>query len=468
MHFKLKRDSATGAVTVEDNSSNGTYLNGNKIGKNRRTLLSHNDRIGLASNKAKHFVFLSNGRDHAKAHPADLRKKYLVSRELGKGACGTVLLGIRREDGHQVAIKAINKTRVSMLPGGSPDNVMNEVRLLQAVDHPCIIRLEDVVDTDKMLYIILELADGGELFEKIIQKTKLQETEARIYFYQMVSAIEYLHKQNICHRDLKPENVMLCSSSSPDAADAAEAVPVIKVTDLGLSKFVDMESHLKTFCGTPQYLAPEVLFSRVRGDGSYDFKVDMWSLGVILYILLCGCPPFNPERKDKPLIRQVTEGDWSFPDQLWSTISGEAKALVRSLMTVNPAKRLDACETLKHPWFAADPDAVKKAKDLMDSQKKVLIKTRTMSTGLFSGILPAEIVSESPSNLTAGVASEEATTPSPTPSPTPSAVVEPTVPANGAKQNGEVFKRPLEEKEKVAAPASACKKARVNGGNGAN
>ena len=80
---------------------------------------------------------------------------------------------------------------------------------------------------------------------------------------------------------------------------------MIKVTDLGLSKFLDMDTHLKTFCGTPQYLAPEVLFSRVRGDGSYGLKVDMWSLGVILYILLCGCPPFNPERQDKPLIRQV-------------------------------------------------------------------------------------------------------------------------------------------------------------------
>merc|ERR1712126_16670 len=145
----------------------------------------------------------------------------------------------------------------------------------------------DVIDTENNLYIILELADGGELFDKILEKIRFSEKEAKLHFYQMVSAVAYLHKKNIAHRDLKPENVLLSNDDSN---------PLIKISDMGLSKLVDHTTFLQTFCGTPQYLAPEVLISRVRGDGSYGFEVDMWSLGVILYILLCGCPPFSTER----------------------------------------------------------------------------------------------------------------------------------------------------------------------------
>ncbi len=156
-------------------------------------------------------------------------------------------------------------------------------------------------------------------------------------------------------------SILLCSDDDHN--------PVVKVTDLGLSKFVDVHTHLKTFCGTPQYLAPEVLFSRVRGDGSYDLKVDMWSLGVILYILLCGCPPFNPDRSDKPLIRQVTEGDFTFPFKLWSKISLSAVDLVKKLMTVDASKRLSASETLQHEWLQ-DKAIVEKAEALMSGQPK--------------------------------------------------------------------------------------------------
>ena len=133
-----------------------------------------------------------------------------------------------------------------------------------------------MIETDISLYIILELADGGELFDKILEKVKFSEKEAKIHFYQMVSAVKYLHKKNIAHRDLKPENILLSNDDSN---------PLIKISDMGLSKLVDHATFLQTFCGTPQYLAPEVLISRVRGDGSYGFEVDMWSLGVILYIL---------------------------------------------------------------------------------------------------------------------------------------------------------------------------------------
>ena len=177
-------------------------------------------------------------------------------------------------------------------------------------------------------------------------------------------------------------SILLCSEDDSN--------PVIKVTDLGLSKFVDVHTHLKTFCGTPQYLAPEVLFSRVRGDGSYDLKVDCWSLGVILYILLCGCPPFNPDRRDKPLIRQVTEGDYSFPSKQWANISAEAVDLVKKLMTVDAAKRLSAADALEHPWMK-DQEVVDRAERLMDSQRRPDDPKLTAAAGQTSalnGILP--------------------------------------------------------------------------------
>ena len=122
---------------------------------------------------------------------------------------------------------------------------------------------------------------------------------------------------------------------------------------MGLSKLVDLEaqSKLKTFCGTPQYLAPEVLTSRVRGDGSYGFEVDNWSLGVILYVMVSGMPPFSPERTDKQLIRQVCDGDYNFTQSRWNSVSSEAKDLISGLMTVNKNRRLTAQQALEHPWL---------------------------------------------------------------------------------------------------------------------
>lgn len=355
VQFLLVKDKL--GVHLEDRSSNGTFVNKQKVGKGKKVLLATNDSIGMTDGNQTHFVFIKADQEN---YPKELREKYTVSKELGKGACGTVVLGVRKSDSRQVAIKAINKKKVTMQPGSSL-NVMNEVKLLRAIDHPCIIRLEDVVETEDELFIILELADGGELFDKIIEKTKLQEDEAKLHFYQMVHAIEYLHTKNIAHRDLKPENILLVSDDDLN--------PVIKVTDLGLSKFVDMDTHLKTFCGTPQYIAPEVLFSRVRGDGTYGIKVDMWSLGVILYVLLCGCPPFNPDNPNKGLIQQVCEADYRFPESLWGNISPEAIDLVKKLMTLKPERRLSAAETLMHPWMQ-DELIIKKAQELMNTQRK--------------------------------------------------------------------------------------------------
>ena len=241
-----------------------------------------------------------------------------------------------------------------------------------------------MIDTESSLYIILELAEGGELFDKILEKIRFSEKEAKLHFYQMVSAVEYLHKKNIAHRDLKPENILLSNDDSN---------PLIKISDMGLSKLVDHTTFLQTFCGTPQYLAPEVLISRVRGDGSYGFEVDMWSLGVILYILLCGCPPFSTERTDKSLVRQVCDGDYSFPKSKWANISDSAIDLVTKLMTVEKNIRLTAKQALAHPWLNEDEN-VKAATALMEAERK---KQGQRKNGQLSLPRPESIIYETES-----------------------------------------------------------------------
>jgi len=228
-----------------------------------------------------------------------------------------------------------------------------------------------------------------------------------------------------------------------------EQNPVVKVTDFGLSKFVDIGSQLKTFCGTPNYLAPEVLISRFRGDGSYTAKVDMWSLGVILYILLSGHPPFNPERSDKPMAKQIAEGDYSFPAAQWRNISQSAVDLVKKLMCVDAESRLSAEETLGHPWLQ-DADVVQEAERLMATQRGSKASL-TPATSALDNILPEEW-NTSGSTVTEPVASTSASCEG----------------SNGAAgeaknataaEDGTKFKRPLTDSP--SGNNNACKRARV-------
>jgi len=387
VHFSIRR--APDGTVLEDMSSNGTFVNGHKIGKGKSRLLEHNSTISLTHPKQRQYVYMSTSQDYSRNYPAELSKKYIVSRDLGSGVCGVVRLGFER-DGNQekprrVAIKSMDKKKLPLNKGAASD-VMNEVKILRSIDHPCVIQLLDVIDTENVLYIILELADGGELFDKILEKIKFSEKEAKIHFYQMLSAVQYLHQHNIAHRDLKPENILLSNDDTN---------PLIKISDMGLSKLVDHTTFLQTFCGTPQYLAPEVLISRVRGDGSYGFEVDMWALGVILYILLSGCPPFSPERTDKSLIRQVCDGDYSFPKSKWASVDESAIDLVEKLMTVDISKRLTAEKALNHPWLS-DQENTERAKRLMDAERK---KRNPIKNGHIKLPKPDSLIHESDSTI---------------------------------------------------------------------
>lgn len=263
-------------------------MNGERIGKGRQHALKNNAEISLCLRENKAFVFcdLAETSDQAQ-YPAALRARYTVTKTLGTGAYGEVKLAFDMAKCAPFAIKIIQKRKFS-IGGKQALAIATEVDILKRIEHPCVIRVHEVIDTAEAVFLVLDLVEGGELFDKIVAIQRYSEPAAKFLFYQMVLALQYLHTNGISHRDLKPENILLSS--------AREAETLIKITDFGLSKFVDGAALMKTFCGTPNYLAPEVL--RSKGDGKYTHKVDNWSLGVILYIMLVGFPPFSDDNLD--------------------------------------------------------------------------------------------------------------------------------------------------------------------------
>jgi len=262
-----------------------------------------------------------------------LTDKYIVQEELGRGAFSVVKLAIEKETGIKYAVKMINKSHV----GQDMARLATEMEILKRVDHPNIICLKEIIDTKNCLFIVTEVVTGGELFDKIVELGSYSEKDAAVLVSKMVSAIDYLHELGIVHRDLKPENLLL-----KDGKDISD----VKLADFGLSKIVSQKVMMQTACGTPGYVAPEVL--KAQG---YDKEVDYWSIGVITYILLCGFPPFYNE-KLQLLFEQIMKADYDFPEDYWSDISSEAKDFIRKLLVVDPKKRLIGKDCLKHPWLA--------------------------------------------------------------------------------------------------------------------
>jgi len=358
-HFKLYREfgaDGTFNVFITDLSSNGTFVNGEKIGRNNTHPLNNNDEISLSLKKHKAYVFqnVSQADEEFKSLPEDLREKYVLSTVIGRGACGQVRLAFSKGTCQKFAVKIISKKTFSVGPRQA--SLRDEVEILKRLHHPCVIRIEDVYETAEVLYIVLELVEGGELFDRVVSVTRFEEPTAKLLFYQMLVAVKYLHEQGITHRDLKPENVLLCSEKNET---------VIKITDFGLSKVVGEQSLMKTLCGTPSYLAPEVLLT--AGTGGYSKAVDLWSLGVILFICLGGYPPFSEEIKKHTLNEQIIKGLYTFPKTYWKAVSPKAIDLIKKLLTVDPKKRISVEEALQHPWISDDEEVIDKANKLMSS-----------------------------------------------------------------------------------------------------
>jgi calcium/calmodulin-dependent protein kinase I len=265
---------------------------------------------------------------------AAFKRKYKVSKtELGSGAFSVVRLGVNRETQEQVAIKVIDKKNVSE---NFKKNLAREIQILMRVDHPNIVCLKDMYDAGDKFLFVMELVTGGELFDRIVQKGFYSEDDAKTLVKKIVRGVNYLHKNGIAHRDLKPENLLLKSKENDFE---------VKIADFGLSSFIDSQKMMQTACGTPAYVAPEVLQS-----GGYDKEVDMWSIGVITYILLCGFPPFHADNV-RALLQVVIRAEYDFPSPYWDPISAEAKDFISRLLTKDRAARMNAKEALKHSWL---------------------------------------------------------------------------------------------------------------------
>ena len=244
-----------------------------------------------------------------------------------------VKLATDKETGVNVAIKIIEKKNVG---DAYKKNLQTETEILRKVQHANIIKLIEMYDTDEYLFLVMELVVGGELFDRIVEKGAYSEAEASTLVRHIVKAILYLHEMDICHRDLKPENLLLATRESDTD---------IKISDFGLSKIISTKVMMQTACGTPGYVAPEVLNAT-----GYDKEVDMWSVGVITYILLCGFPPFYGDTVPQ-LFEQILQGRFDYPEDYWAQVSESAVDFINHLLVVDKDKRFTAQQALAHPWL---------------------------------------------------------------------------------------------------------------------
>uniref|UniRef100_A0A7N8XIQ2 Serine/threonine-protein kinase BRSK2-like n=1 Tax=Mastacembelus armatus TaxID=205130 RepID=A0A7N8XIQ2_9TELE len=252
---------------------------------------------------------------------------YRLEKTLGKGQTGLVKLGVHCITGQKVAIKIVNREKLSE---SVLMKVEREIAILKLIEHPHVLKLHDVYENNKYLYLVLEHVSGGELFDYLVKKGRLTPKEARKFFRQIISALDFCHSHSICHRDLKPENLLLDEKNN------------IRIADFGMASLQVGDSLLETSCGSPHYACPEV----IRGEKYDGRRADVWSCGVILFALLVGALPFDHDNL-RQLLEKVKSGVFHMPH----FIPPECQALLKGMIEVNPDKRLTLEAIQKHPWY---------------------------------------------------------------------------------------------------------------------
>lgn len=262
---------------------------------------------------------------------------------LGEGSFGKVSKVIHRKHGIIRAMKAIDKRLGGIYNEETEKKLIKEINILKSMDHPNIMKVYEYFNTSNKLYIITEFCSGGELFDKILKLKSLNENIVKNIMKQIFSAVNYCHLNNIIHRDLKPENILI------DAQSGNKEFFNIKIIDFGTSDIFRNRSNTKIKkltekIGSSYYIAPEVL------KGDYNEKCDLWSCGVIMYILLCGTPPFNGANESE-IFQKISTAELEFPDQIFKSISYEAKEMLKFLIHRDLNKRFSAEQALNHQWF---------------------------------------------------------------------------------------------------------------------
>jgi len=291
------------------------------------------------------YVMTNNGVKVTDTYDVDKKK-------LGQGSYGSVSQCISKSSGAVRALKTIPKAAMKNV-----ERFHSEINIMKIMDHPNIIKLHETFEDQRNIYLVMEICNGGELFDRIIDSGHFTEVQAATVMQNIFRAVYYMHENHICHRDLKPENFLFTTKAPIEKT-------ILKIIDFGLAHVFGPDIVMTTKAGTPYYVAPQVLA------GKYDESVDIWSCGVIAYVLLCGYPPFHGDT-DADVLAKVRLGNFSFNDSDWKDVSEDAKNLIRALLKMQPKDRFTAKEALHHTWVE---NKGPKAKDV------------PLSTGMFDNL----------------------------------------------------------------------------------
>jgi len=294
---------------------------------------------------------------HTNSSVLRLEEKYELGKVLGKGAFSSVYRSKNKFTDEEVAIKVVQKRDIKPR---DLELLEREIKILKKLRHPNIVRLYDLFDGPEKLYIVLELVPGGELFDQLVKNGSYSESDARSLITQVLEGVDYMHKNGVVHRDLKPDN-LLCQDATH-----------IKIADFGMSKDVPTMGMLKTAVGTPSYIAPEII--QGINQTCYDSGCDIWSVGVLTYVILSGYTPFWGNTQDQ-LFSRITKAVFDFPSPEWDVVSEQAKDFIKSLLTPDPGDRPSAEASLNHDWIKTKTTSKMKLPNvtrnlaLMSSQK---------------------------------------------------------------------------------------------------
>lgn len=283
-----------------------------------------------------------------------LSSEYEELKTIGSGAFSEVKLCIHKPTNEKRAVKYIHKAGL-YLDQMDSDYQLKEISIITSLDHPNILRCYEIYEDDLLYYVVTEYCEGGELFDKIIKWKRFTEEQASLIIYQLMSAVAYCHEKNVIHRDLKPENILL-----EERGDSLN----IKVVDFGSSCFLDPKKNLQNLFGTAYYIAPEVLRS------SYTEKCDIWSCGVILYVLLTGKPPY-PGKDNPTILKNVKTSPLKIHPDANPDLSENAISLLQNMLKVDYSERISATEVLLHPWVQSSRKLVQDSPNLSDTLRNL-------------------------------------------------------------------------------------------------